>query len=87
MLETNNYVRCLTIDFSKAFDVVNRSVLLHKVSALELPDSVHNWIVSFLIGRRQICAVSLLTGSAHLSYLFLAALFKDQVLGLPSTLF
>ena len=83
MLETNNYVRCLTIDFSKAFDVVNHSVLLRKVSALELPDSVHNWIVSFLIGRRHV----LLTGCAHLSYLLLVALFKDQVLGLPSTLF
>ena len=59
MLETNNYVRCLTIDFSKAFDV-NHSVLLRKVSALELPDSVHNWVVSFLIGRRQINV--LLTG-------------------------
>ena len=29
----------------------------------------------------------LLTGCAHQSYLFLVALFKDQVLGLPSTLF
>ena len=56
MLETNNYVQCLTIDFSKAFDVVNHSVLLRKVSALELPD-IHNWIVSFLIGRQQILPV------------------------------
>ena len=35
MLETNN-VRCLAIDFSKAFDFMNHSVLLRKVSALEL---------------------------------------------------
>ena len=27
-LETNNYVRCLMIDFSKAFDTVDQHVLL-----------------------------------------------------------
>ena len=31
MLETNRYVRCLVIDFSKAFDVVNHEILLHCV--------------------------------------------------------
>ena len=53
MLETNSYVRCLTVDFSKAFDTVNNNILLHKLSALDLPDSIHDWIVSFLIGRVQ----------------------------------
>ena len=58
MLENNSYVRCLTIDFSKAFDVVSHDVLLHKVSLLALPHNIHNWIVSFLIGRRQKCKVN-----------------------------
>ena len=47
MLETNSYVRCLTIDYSKAFDVVSHTVLLHKISNLDLSDNIHNWIVSF----------------------------------------
>ena len=58
LLETNSYVRCLTIDFSKAFDTVSHSVLLHKISALDLPDAIHDWIVSFLIGRQQRCVTS-----------------------------
>jgi len=58
MLETKNYVRCLTIDFSKAFDVVNHEVLLQNVSLLDLPDNIHNWLVSFLTGRLQICKVN-----------------------------
>jgi len=45
MLETNSYVRCLTFDFSKAVDTVNHNILLHKLSALDLPDTVHDWIV------------------------------------------
>ena len=51
MLETNAYVRCLLTDFSKAFDVVDHVVLIEKISKLKLPDSVLNWLISFLIGR------------------------------------
>jgi len=51
MLETNSYVRCLPVDFSKAFDVVDRVVLVDKLSKLQLPKCVLNWLISFLIGR------------------------------------
>jgi len=57
MFETNNYVPCLTVDFSKAFDTVNHNLLLHKLNDLDLPDFVYNWLVSFLIGRSQTCIV------------------------------
>ena len=33
LLETNSYVRCLIIDFSKAFDTIDHSVLLSKFSS------------------------------------------------------
>ena len=42
MLKTNRYVRCLVIDFSKAFDVVNHEILLRKLSALHLPNNIYN---------------------------------------------
>jgi len=58
MLESNSFVRCLIIDFSKAFDVVNHEVLLQKVSTLDLPDNIHNWLVSFITGRQQKCKVN-----------------------------
>ena len=31
MLEDNKYVRCLMIDFSKAFDTVNHAILMKKL--------------------------------------------------------
>ena len=37
MLENNSYIRCLFIDFSKAFDVGRHSILLSKISSLNIP--------------------------------------------------
>ena len=51
MLETNAYVRCVLIDFSKAFDVVDHVVLVDKMSKLKLPKRVLNWLISFLVDR------------------------------------
>jgi Reverse transcriptase (RNA-dependent DNA polymerase) len=53
MLETNSYVRCLLIDFSKAFDVVDHVVLVEKLSKLKLPKCILNWLISFLVGRNH----------------------------------
>ena len=58
MLEHNNYVRCLMIDFSKTFDTVDRVMLLSKLVQLKLPGFVTNWICSFLSDRGQQCKVS-----------------------------
>jgi len=56
-------VRCLIIDFTKAFDTVDHVILLHKLSQLSLPGFVINWIGSFLSGRGQQCKISgLLSG-------------------------
>ena len=41
------------IDFSRAFDVINHVILLDKLSKLNLPDYIVNWIVSFLTDCTQ----------------------------------
>ena len=53
MLEENNYVRCLLIDFSKAFDSVNHILLVSKLKLLNLPENIIQWVVLFLIDREQ----------------------------------
>jgi len=57
MLENCEYVRCLMIDFSHAFEVVNHVILLDKLSKLNLPDYIVNWIVSFLTDHTQAAKV------------------------------
>ena len=53
LLETNSYVRCLLIDFSKAFDVVDHGILAAKLARLNIPPVILSWIFSFLTGRTQ----------------------------------
>ena len=71
LLEENNYVRCLLIDFSEAFAKVDHIVLVQKLKTLHLPAFVIDWICSFLTGRSQQCNVN-----SHLSKT------RDQVLAL-----
>jgi len=58
ILEHNASVRCLTIDFSKAFDSVDNVVLMSKLVQLNLPTFVINWICYFPAGRGQQCKVN-----------------------------
>ena len=44
------------MDFSKAFDTVRHSALAKKLSLLNIPDGVYNWIVDFLV-RHEHCTI------------------------------
>jgi len=46
--------RCLLIDFAKAFDMVRHSILLTKLSALDIPP-ILNCIIAFLSDCGQVC--------------------------------
>ena len=51
ILITQPYVRVISLDFSKAFDSVRHVELVRKLSLLNIPDNIFNWIVSFLEDR------------------------------------
>ena len=53
LLEEHSYVRCLLIDFSKAFYVVDHDILVSKLLQLNIPPCILQWISSFLTGRTQ----------------------------------
>jgi len=46
-------VRAVFIDFAKAFDYVDHKVLLEKLMEFNLPDTIVQWMCSFLRHRRQ----------------------------------
>ena len=51
--EGNEYVRCIMVDYSKAFDVINHPILLNELAGLGLKKSNFSWIADFLTGRTQ----------------------------------
>jgi len=53
LLETNTYVRCILIDYSKAFDTINHEILFDKLRMLTIPQLIIQWIMNFLTGRTQ----------------------------------
>jgi len=41
----------IALDFTKAFDMVQHSTLLHKMASTTIPDDVYNWLVDFYAGH------------------------------------
>ena len=50
---SNNIIRILFIDFSKAFDLIDHNILLQKFVANGLPDHITAWSLDFVSGRKQ----------------------------------
>ena len=48
MLESCSYVRCVLVDYSKAFDTINHSILFSKLGKLSLSGNILGWIYNFL---------------------------------------
>src|SRR6218665_4079836 len=47
MLEKNDYVLLVSTDFTKAFDSVRHSTLMHKMAVIDVPDNIYNWIANY----------------------------------------
>ena len=46
-------VRTVLFDYQKAFDLIDHSILVRKLSLLDLPNRVINWLIEFLTDRSQ----------------------------------
>jgi len=51
LLESCSYVRCILIDYSKAFDTIN----FRKLLKLSIPSNILLWIFNFLTDRMTTC--------------------------------
>ena len=46
-------IKTLLFDYKKAFDLIDRSILVRKLCALDIAPSVIKWIIDFLSARSQ----------------------------------
>jgi len=58
MLKDSAYVRAILVDFTKAFDIADHTVLMPKLAELQLRGNIYNWIGSFLSARQQVCRLN-----------------------------
>ena len=50
---TDQSVRILLLDYSKAFDLIDHNILLHKLCSYGVPDVLLRWVHTFLWERKQ----------------------------------
>ena len=53
ILKTEATVIIISLGFSKAFNTVKHSTLVQKLSRLDFPDNIYNWMVDFLLDRKH----------------------------------
>jgi hypothetical protein len=53
METAGNYTRILFIDFSSAFNTIQRHVMIDKLQKLEVPAALVHWVFNFLSNRPQ----------------------------------
>ena len=51
--KVDKFCRILFIDFSKAFDLIDHNILLHKLQKNNFPPHITSWLLSFLSNRSQ----------------------------------
>ncbi len=59
------YVRILFVDFSWAFNTIIPNLLLSKLTQLSVPNSICQWITSFLTDRQQVVRLGKLSSSTR----------------------
>src|SRR6218665_2504007 len=67
-LTVEAYVALFSLDFTKAFDTVLRSQLARKLSLLDIPDAIYNFIICFPRGpitRDALCRTCRVLVSVH----------------------
>ena len=55
--DSHNFVRVLFVDFSRAFELIDHTVLADKLSLYNFPPHLKLWMLSFLYGRSQFVKV------------------------------
>lgn len=78
LLQTEKFVYVLTFDYSKAFDTLRHSSVASKLTLLDIPDCIHNWILDYLCDRQH---CTLLHNTTSQSRVINASIVQGSALG------
>lgn len=77
-MASNNYVRVITFDLSKAFDTVKHKCIIDKLACLPISDEMFNWYCDFLQGHTH---RTYFNSNTSASRTINASLFQGSVVG------
>src|SRR6218665_265581 len=78
MLEENDHVIVISMDYTKAFDSIRHEAITQPLSILEMPDSIYNWLVRYHEDRRH---VTIFNGCSSKVDIINASVVQGSVLG------
>ena len=78
LLKSNDYVFCLTFDYSKAFDTISHNSVAEKLARLHIPDYAYNWVIDYLSERSH---TTMFGGVTSPSQSINASIVQGSVLG------
>ena len=81
LLDSNDFVHIISLDFSKAFDTVRHSSLFSKLANICIPDELYNWLASYFTGRSHATKCYGITSQFHG---FNAGIVQGSALGPPA---
>jgi len=78
MLEENDHVVIISMDYTKAFDSIRHEAITQPLSLLEMSYSIYNWLVRYHEDRRH---VSIFNGCSSKVAIISASVVQGSVLG------
>ena len=79
-LDENKITGALLLDLHKAFNIVNRSILLSKFKLLNPNDQMLNWLKSYIMDRKQVVSFN---GSLSTPAFVTTSVPQGSILGPP----
>src|SRR6218665_3325859 len=57
MLQRNEYVMLVSMNFTRAFDTIRHQTLMEKMAVIDLPDHIHNWMAAYFHQRGYVTKI------------------------------
>lgn len=58
LIDENNYIVAIFLDFKRAFETIDQNILLRKLKYYGIKDKVFNWFSSYLEDRKQVTKIN-----------------------------
>ena len=81
LLQRNEYVMLVSVDFTHAFDTIRHQTLVEKMAVIYLPNHIYNWMAAYFHQRGHVTKI---LDVISIIDMITASIIQRSVVGLPS---